>query len=88
MRHVQAAVIMEVQGQEAGSLTVRSDWATDHCPMLFVHSRMVRHRSDGPSHLVKHPQGKPESAGPLLKILRDSLNNSEETHVLRNTTIE
>ena len=24
-----------------------SDWATDHSPMLFVHGRMVRHRSDG-----------------------------------------
>ena len=24
--------------------------------MIFVHSRMVRHRSDGPSLLVKHPQ--------------------------------
>ena len=24
-----------------------SDWATDHCPMLFVHGRMVRHRSNG-----------------------------------------
>ena len=32
-----------------------SDWATDHRPMLFVHSRMVRHRSDGPSLLVGHP---------------------------------
>ena len=27
----------------------RSDWATDHSPMLFIHGhgRMVRHRSDG-----------------------------------------
>ena len=24
-----------------------SDWVTDHCPMLFVHGRMVRHRSNG-----------------------------------------
>ena len=27
----------------------------DHCSMLFVHSRMARHRSDDPSLLVKHP---------------------------------
>ena len=36
-----------------GGGVTSSDWpsdrATDHCPMLFVHSRMVRHRSDGPS---------------------------------------
>ena len=33
-----------------------SDRATDHCPMLFVHSRKVRHRSDGPLLSVKHQE--------------------------------
>ena len=32
-----------------------SDEATDHCPLLFVHSRMVRHQSNGPSLLVEYP---------------------------------
>ena len=34
------------------SLTVTCP-LTDHCPMLFVHSKMVRHRLDGRSLLVK-----------------------------------
>ena len=36
---------------QRGVLTVTavSDWATDHCSMLFVHGRMARHRSNGHS---------------------------------------
>ena len=37
-----------------------SDRAADHPPMLFVHSRMVRRRSDSPSLFVKY------SIGPYL----------------------
>ena len=39
-----------------------SDQATDHCPMLFVHSRMVRPKSDSPSLLVKQPPDSEEAS--------------------------
>ena len=35
----------------------RPDQVTDHRPMLYVHSRMVRPKSDSPSLLVKQPPG-------------------------------
>ena len=39
------------------TLVTGTDRPTDHPPMLFVHSIMVRPQSDGPSLLVKHSPG-------------------------------
>ena len=34
-----------------------TDCLMDHRPMLTVHSRMVHHKSDGPTCLLKQPPG-------------------------------
>ena len=70
-RRVDVLVVEEFGGRqvkESGGCFTNSDGlsdrATDHPPMLFVHSRMVRPQSDSPSLLVTQPPGRQGGRGP------------------------